>query len=354
MAISTSEEPEQTPVDAGSTPADEIDDRLLNRGREALRAEAALARALSAQRRADARRLHQQAVQHRHRLRSLAKSLHQRLEEIRDSTEDPERTRALAALLERVEQAVGGWDRMAGEDDASRGSVAYVLREDPDLADGLAPADRAVAEDLLCAPVLRVDGPTWRPPDRRDDGTYGLLLLDGLLARRLRIGRAVNTELLGCGDIIRPWDEPHSRADVIAAQLDWRVLAPGRLAILDGGVTRLMCRWPELALAFSSRLLRRARNAEYLMAVGHLPQLEQRLLATLWHFARTWGTVTPRGVRIEFRLTHELLGEIIGGQRPSVTIAIHQLERRGELIRERGGTYLLTGRPAAWSRATAY
>jgi hypothetical protein len=243
---------------------------------------------------------------------------------------------------------------MAGEDDASRGSVAYVLREDPDLGEGLAPEDRALADGLLCAPVLRLNGPTWQPPDLHSDGAYGLLLLDGLLARRLRIGRAVSTELLGYGDIIRPWDEPHPRAQANAAQLDWRVLAPARLAVLDDGVTRLMCRWPELAVAFSSRLLRRARNAEYLMAVGHLPQLEQRLLATLWHFARTWGTVTPRGVRIEFRLTHELLGEIIGGQRPSVTIAIHQLERRGELIRERGGTYLLTGRPAAWSRATAY
>src|SRR5205807_7363295 len=118
-----------------------------------------------------------------------------------------------------------------------------------------------------------------------------------------------------------------------------------RLAILDERVTALIGRRPQLLVNFSERLLRRARAATYLMVVSHLPRVEDRVLATLWHIASSWGRVTPDGVCIPFRLTHEVLGEIVGAHRPSITVAMQTLQSRGQLRRSASGSYVLIGDP---------
>ena len=64
-------------------------------------------------------------------------------------------------------------------------------------------------------------------------------------------------------------------------------------------------------------------------------------METLWFVAQSWGRVTPRGVRIPFRVTHEVLSEILGAQRPSVTTAFRKLAEQGLVAREADGTLLL-------------
>jgi CRP/FNR family cyclic AMP-dependent transcriptional regulator len=118
------------------------------------------------------------------------------------------------------------------------------------------------------------------------------------------------------------------------------------MAVLDAAVTTLIGRRPQLIVNFSSRLLRRSRAAAYLMAVSHQNRVEDRLLETLWYLANSWGRVTPRGVRIPFRITHEALSEILGAQRPSVTTAFRSLTEQGAVTREPDGTFLLC-RPVA-------
>ena len=221
-------------------------------------------------------------------------------------------------------------------------AYASVLREDPDLATGLSETDRRAAVSLFRAPVIQASGQRWNPPHYDPGRTFGLLVLDGLLGRRVRVGRTVGTELIGVGDIIRPWDGADPW-ELIPAALDWRVFAPTRLAVLDERMTALIGRRPELTVNFSGRVLRRARRATYLMVVSHLPRIEDRVLATLWHIASTCGKVTPDGVSIPFRITHEVLGEIVGAHRPSVTVAIQTLETRGKLIRAAGTGFILTG-----------
>jgi CRP/FNR family cyclic AMP-dependent transcriptional regulator len=255
----------------------------------------------------------------------------------------------LARRLQSVDESLGGLGGR-GQPGAStlgrrEGQVAFILKEDPDLAESLSDRDRRIAEEVFQAPVVVLDEPRWEPQEF-GGRPYGLLLLEGLLGRRVRVGRAVATELLGPGDIVRPWEEP-CKFDVVPPDVSWRVFSPTRTALLDERITRLMGRWPELVVAFSDRLLRRARYAEYVRAVSHLRRVEDRLLATLWHLASNWGRVTPRGVRVPFPLTHELLGEIVGAQRPSVTTAIQRLQERNELVRDFAGRYLLTARPHA-------
>ena len=225
---------------------------------------------------------------------------------------------------------------------------ALILREDPDLGQGLSPADRSAATSLFRAPMLHVNGPRWEPPDYPPATTYGLLVLDGLIGRRVKIGRAVGTELLSSGDILRPWDEPVAW-EMIPPELEWRIFAPARLAVLDDRITALIGRRPQLIVNFSERLLRRARAANYLMVVSHLPRVEDRVLATLWHVASCWGRVTPHGVSIPFRLTHEVLGEIVGAHRPSVTVAMQTLTGRGQVKRTPDGGFLLVGDPPEWN-----
>jgi CRP/FNR family transcriptional regulator, cyclic AMP receptor protein len=221
----------------------------------------------------------------------------------------------------------------------------HLLVEDPDLARGLSSDDRRIVERAFRAPVVTIERALWNPPECDPATTFGLLVLDGLLGRRVLLGQAVATELLGAGDVLRPWDEPLG-FHFIPPELNWRVFRTGRVAVIDERITSLIGARPELLVAFSSRLLRRVRSLAYLNAVSHLHTVEAKLHTLLWHLASTYGRVTPRGIRIPFRLTHEILGEIVGAQRPSITLAMSRLQEHGELGRDRTG-WLLAGKPTA-------
>jgi CRP-like cAMP-binding protein len=69
-------------------------------------------------------------------------------------------------------------------------------------------------------------------------------------------------------------------------------------------------------------------------------RVEQKLL----QLAREHGRVSTDGVRVEFPITHELLGEMIGSARETVSRAIDRLEATGFLVRE-GRSYRLRVEP---------
>lgn len=221
---------------------------------------------------------------------------------------------------------------------------ARILDEDPELGQGLSDADRRAATALLQARVISVGIPRWEPPGFDPEQTFGLLVLEGLLGRRVLVGNAISTELLGAGDILRPWDEPNLW-NLVPPELSWRVYRPARLAVLDERITAIIGRRRQLIVAFSSRLLRRARHSAYLGAITHMTRVEDRLLLTLWHLASNWGRVTLEGVVIPYRLTHAVLAEIVGAQRPSVSVAFGELQRRGDVIRRSDGCYALPNKP---------
>jgi CRP-like cAMP-binding protein len=224
--------------------------------------------------------------------------------------------------------------------------VAYILQEDPELAEALPSQERETAFELLWAPTISTDGDSWRCPHCDPSRTYGLLMLEGLLGRRLRLGRATSLELLGSGDVLRPWQEaPES---TIATRVDWRVFAPARLAVLDERITALIGLRPELAVALAGRLVRRSYLALYLATIGHIRRVDDRLWAALWHIGGSWGRMTLEGVRIPFYLSHAALGEIVGAQRPTVTIGMKALQDDGKVKRTQDGFYVLTGSPPDW------
>jgi CRP-like cAMP-binding protein len=228
-------------------------------------------------------------------------------------------------------------------------NVVRVLDEDPDLAAALDDEELAVASRHLVAGELRLPRGAWEPdhPLGRSRGDIGFLVLDGLIVRETQIGRHTTAELLGDGDLLRPWDgvdvTPHG---MVIADSSWRVLSPARLAILDARFAALCSRLPTITAELLSRTVRRSRLLSLLLALSSMPRLDARLLALLWHLAERWGRVGRDGTLVPLRLTHATLAQLVGAQRPSVTSALRTLDEHA-LVRRLpdGGGWLLLGEP---------
>ncbi len=234
--------------------------------------------------------------------------------------------------------------RLSGPGD---GSVIRVLEADSALADALDPRAAAVARRWALARVDRVGTGAWDPGERygEDPGLLGLLVLEGLLTRDVVLGERCCTELLGQGDILRPWDRAEDPYGSVPSDANFWVLEPTRVAVLGRRFTTVIGRFPELTTAVASRILRRARGLALQLAVAHQRRVDVRVLTLLWHYADRWGKVGPDGVVLPLHLTHATLGKLSGARRPSVTTALAELGRRGRVLRRSDGSWLLRGEP---------
>jgi CRP/FNR family cyclic AMP-dependent transcriptional regulator len=96
------------------------------------------------------------------------------------------------------------------------------------------------------------------------------------------------------------------------------------------------------------RTLRRSRWLAILLTISSMPRVDARVQALLWHLADRWGHVTLDGVVVPVRLTHDMIGRLVGAHRPSVTTALSELSRAGRISRLPHG-WLLRGDPPAAS-----
>jgi CRP/FNR family transcriptional regulator, cyclic AMP receptor protein len=221
-----------------------------------------------------------------------------------------------------------------------------VLEEDPELAAGLDATSLQLATRHAIAAVEIVAPGTWEPafPADGGGGSLGLLVLDGLLMRDVAIAQATCTELIGRGDLLRPWDWER---DVLTIKpvVTWTALQPVRLAVLDRRIAAVMGRWPELVSAIVARAVRRSFELATNQATSHLTRVDARLELLFWGLADRWGRMGPDGVVLELPLTHQVLGRLVGAQRPSVTTALSDLSRRGLIERREDGAWILRGEP---------
>jgi CRP/FNR family cyclic AMP-dependent transcriptional regulator len=222
-----------------------------------------------------------------------------------------------------------------------------VLDLDPDLRAAIPPEDQELAGKRLLATCVSADPGPWDPSRIADIDCLGILVLEGLLTRDIEIAATISRELLGEGDIIRPWDDD-SALDPVPARASWTILEPSRLAILDRRFTLLTGRWPQLNAEVVHRVLRRSRWLAVRLAIGSLRGVPDRILLLLWHLAGNWGRVTPEGTLVPLRLTHEVIAELVGARRPSVTSAISALRASGEVQPAEHG-WLLCGEPPSSS-----
>jgi hypothetical protein len=225
-------------------------------------------------------------------------------------------------------------------------SEVCLLDAFPQLTGELPTEEVERARGELMVDVERVPKGPWRPPASRLTGErdLGLLIVDGLLARHVLVADTRATELIGPGDVLRPADHEGDDAPVPFG-VAWTVLDPLTVAVLDSEVTESVCRWPQLVIAIVRAAVNRSFSLADHLALSHLRRVDDRLMVMFWHFADRFGSVRSDGVLVPLRLTHEMLGEIIGAQRPSVTTALGQLEAAGRISRRREAGWLLHGEP---------
>jgi CRP/FNR family cyclic AMP-dependent transcriptional regulator len=222
--------------------------------------------------------------------------------------------------------------------------ICHVLREDPDLAEAVPPDRRNDAIEACVAPLVNLRRGRWQF-DRLDPAPadIGLLVLDGLILRRVGVDGRFGAELLGEGDLLRPWQrqEPvHS----LTQTTGWRVLSSGRLAILNADAARCLAGYPELTGRLVARALERSRNLSVNMAIVHQTRVVIRLQMLFWHMADRWGRVGREGVLLPLQLPHSVLADLVAARRPTVTSALSELARTG-VVRSTDGGWLLAGDP---------
>lgn len=224
-------------------------------------------------------------------------------------------------------------------------ATVQVLEEDPDLAEHLDGQRLEAARRDCVARTVRIGNGRWNPQADIGDIRYGigLLILEGLCVRRVGLGGRYGAELLGEGDLLRPWQQ-EDQGTSLPRTGGWRVLRRGRVAVLDAEFALRTARYPEVSSKLFGRAIRRSRHMAVTMAITHQPRIDVRLHMFFWDLADRYGKVHPDGVHLPVRLTHAMLGELVGARRPTVTKSLGELADAG-LVRWTGEDWMLRGGP---------
>jgi CRP/FNR family transcriptional regulator, cyclic AMP receptor protein len=220
-----------------------------------------------------------------------------------------------------------------------------LLDAEPDLGRLLEGERLEEARRQLVVRAHTVTRGPWDGERLRDAGPehVGLMIVDGLMTRELALADNVSAELLGPGDVVRPW-QAGGPAQLVPFGVRWTVLEETRLAVLDRRFNSALTQLPEVNAMLIDRLTERTQRLSLMQAISQLNGVDRRLLTLFWHLAERWGRVTTDGVQVAMEVPHRVLAQLVGARRPTVSTALSSLAARGELIRTEQG-WLLTGSP---------
>jgi CRP/FNR family transcriptional regulator, cyclic AMP receptor protein len=220
-----------------------------------------------------------------------------------------------------------------------------LLDADPSLGAGLSEEELAGARRYAVVESVTLPRGAYNPRELFDGtGLLGLLVLDGLLIRQVAVGDRQCGELVGPGAVLRPWDD-FGQVAPLPYEVSWRVVREIRVAQLDRRFLATIVHWPALIETFTARAAERAHTLAFNVAIHCLRHVHLRLLALLWHLADRFGRVTPEGTNVPLPLSHADLAELVGAQRPSVSVALKRLADAGEVCRAADNTWLLSHEP---------
>jgi CRP/FNR family transcriptional regulator, cyclic AMP receptor protein len=193
-----------------------------------------------------------------------------------------------------------------------------------------------------------------------DEKELASRILETCAAHRLpagslrQIGDLLQAEILLVekGFLIVRAPSPSARQVVVAEAGAGSILhAPGERervhALTDSWVT-VLPRAPLddlLAIPSVARMLFRALMAAVRLkqdATSHFANVHHvdRVRLKLLQLAEEFGRVSPEGIRLEVPLTHDLLAEMVGSARETVTRCLDELQRSGFVVRD-GHSYRL-------------
>jgi CRP/FNR family transcriptional regulator, cyclic AMP receptor protein len=218
-----------------------------------------------------------------------------------------------------------------------------LLELDPDLAKFITAQECVAAEKLKLRVHDVAAGGEGADLDAllAREQAFGAIVVEGILAHRLQVADQLGVRLLGAGDIVIY--APHARLMVLAdSQLS--ATRDARLALLDDALLVAVRHWPVLAMRLLERFAEQTQALAAQFVITQMPRVDQRVFALLWLLAERWGRVTRSGTYLPLKVTHQMLGALIGARRPTVTLAMTQLADRGALIKQPQG-YLLIEPP---------
>jgi CRP/FNR family transcriptional regulator, cyclic AMP receptor protein len=237
---------------------------------------------------------------------------------------------------------------------ARRFDLIRVLDMDPDLGSTLPEQRLAEARERLVARVHVVSPGPWPHERLRQSGpgSLGLLVLEGVIARELLLRDNVSTELLGEGDLVRPW-QAHGPSRLLRSEARWTVLQQARIAVLGPTFATAVAHYPEVNAVLIERVTERCHRLGLAQAICQLNGVDHRVQALLWHLAERWGRITGQGVVIPLALPHRIIAQLVGARRPTVSTALTRLVERGTVARLPDGGWLLRGSPVGVPTAEA-
>ena len=222
--------------------------------------------------------------------------------------------------------------------------IVRLLEVDPDLGSGLDPEAFATAEAELLVRTIEAPRGAWDLEQAwaATGAELGLLLLEGVIARDAGVGRRVSLEILGAGDVVRVWPKDR-HAEALNIRLRFNVMEPVRFAVLDAAFAQRAARWPSVLGQVTGRVMGRATSASLRLLIHQVVRIDDRVLLSLWGLSERFGRVTPEGVLIPVPINHTMMARFVGAQRPTVSQAVGELTRRGEVERLEDGGWLLKG-----------
>lgn len=224
-----------------------------------------------------------------------------------------------------------------------------LLDEDSELGKGLAPDRFRAVRRVLVAPVCTLARGRWTPgaDPVADAAVFGVLVLDGLLARHVIARQRSSVELVGAGDLVHLCDSDPDADAAMPLHTRWYVLVAARLAVIDEECVRCAAAVPVVLGELAARGGRRADSLALLLATAQVRDVAGRLLLVLWLLADRWGRRIPSGIALRLPLSQETLAALVSAKRTSVTAALKTLEVRGCVARPRRGEIILLGDPPA-------
>jgi CRP-like cAMP-binding protein len=226
-----------------------------------------------------------------------------------------------------------------------RAGKVRLFEADPVLARNLSADVLARLSPHVQAEVGVLARGSWTPRDDRLNGALvGLLVLDGLLVRRVTVGRRHTAELLGEGDLIRPQQGDGDEYANVVQSASWTVVAPARVALLSDDLVAALAGVDGVVSELVGRAVERSRALALRLAITQTPRMADRVHLLLWHLADRWGWREGNRVVVGVHLPQDLLADLLGAHRTSVNHALHELVDR-HVIEDHRGAWALCGEP---------
>ena len=173
-----------------------------------------------------------------------------------------------------------------------------------------------------------------------------------VIAGRVRIGltaedgREVTIGMLGPGEVIGEM----SMLDGGEVSADATAIEDGTLLVIERArFLRLLRENADLCLRLMAVLCGRLRQANATLEEMALLDLPTRLGRVLLRLGREWGNRTPRGLRIEVKLSQKDLATLVGASREKVNRQLREWEEAGAVEKDLGRLVIV--RPEALAQA---